>query len=127
MFVFCVLISYPVQFYVPMERVEKFITRKCAPEKQTRLIYAARFSMVILTCAIAELIPHLAVFISLVGSIACTSLALVFPPMIELLVCYAQNKLTFYVYLRNVVIFFFALIGFVTGTYSALSQIFQQF
>ncbi|KAL3090188.1 hypothetical protein niasHS_006640 [Heterodera schachtii] len=127
MFVFCVLISYPVQFFVPMERVEKFITRKCAPEKQTKFIYTARFSMVILTCAIAELIPHLALFISLVGSIACTSLALLFPPMIDLLVCYAQHKLTLSVYLRNSFIFGFALIGFITGTYSALLQIFEQF
>ncbi|KAK6038196.1 transmembrane amino acid transporter protein, partial [Cooperia oncophora] len=28
MFVGCIMISYPLQFYVPMERVEKWITRK---------------------------------------------------------------------------------------------------
>jgi hypothetical protein len=36
MFVACVMVSYPLQFFVPMERIEKFITRKCAEEKHIR-------------------------------------------------------------------------------------------
>lgn len=39
---------------------------------------------------LAELIPHLALFISLVGSVAGSFLTLVFPPMIELLCYYAR-------------------------------------
>jgi len=30
MLVGCILVSYPLQFYVPMERVEKWISRKIA-------------------------------------------------------------------------------------------------
>lgn len=125
MFVACVMVSYPLQFFVPMERIEKFITRKCAVEKQIRNVYFARFSIVLATCAIAEMVPHLALFISLVGAVACTSLALLFPPIIDLLVCYAQNKLSPIVYIRNFSIFIFAIIGFTTGTYSALRDIIQ--
>lgn len=33
MFVSCILVSYPLQFYVPMERVEKWISRKIPEEK----------------------------------------------------------------------------------------------
>ncbi|KAI1721313.1 transmembrane amino acid transporter protein [Ditylenchus destructor] len=127
MFVLCVMVSYPLQFFVPMERIEKFITRKCAVEKHIRNVYFARFSMVLITCAIAEMVPHLALFISLVGAVACTSLALLFPPIIDLLVCYAQNNLTLGVYIRNFGIFIFAIIGFTTGTYSALYDIAQTF
>ncbi|KAI1729261.1 transmembrane amino acid transporter protein domain-containing protein [Ditylenchus destructor] len=127
MFVLCVMVSYPLQFFVPMERIEKFITRKCAVEKHIRNVYFARFSMVLITCAIAEIVPHLALFISLVGAVACTSLALLFPPIIDLLVCYAQNNLTLTVYIRNFGIFLFAIIGFTTGTYSALYDIAQTF
>ncbi|KAI6235732.1 Aa-trans domain-containing protein [Aphelenchoides besseyi] len=85
MFVLCILVSYPIQFFVPLERVEKFITRKCPTEKHTQYIYAARYSIVLLTLAIAELIPHLALFISLIGAIACSTLALLLPPIIDLL------------------------------------------
>ncbi|KAH7731308.1 Protein Y43F4B.7 [Aphelenchoides avenae] len=127
MFVLCVMVSYPLQFFVPMERVEKYITRKCPEEKQITYIYMARFGTVLATCAIAELIPHLALFISLIGAIACTSLALVFPPIIDLLVCYAQRRLTAIVVLRNIVILSFAAVGFVTGTYSSLSDIIDAF
>uniref|UniRef100_A0A915D5L6 Amino acid transporter transmembrane domain-containing protein n=1 Tax=Ditylenchus dipsaci TaxID=166011 RepID=A0A915D5L6_9BILA len=127
MFVACVMVSYPLQFFVPMERIEKFITRKCAVEKQMRNVYFARFSIVLATCAIAEMVPHLALFISLVGAVACTSLALLFPPFIDLLVCYAQNKLSPLIYIRNFGIFIFAMIGFGTGTYSALRDIFLSF
>uniref|UniRef100_A0A914C5L7 Amino acid transporter transmembrane domain-containing protein n=1 Tax=Acrobeloides nanus TaxID=290746 RepID=A0A914C5L7_9BILA len=127
MFVLCIMVSYPLQFYVPLERVEKFITRKCDPVNHVRYSYLARYSIILITCAIAELVPHLALFIALVGAVACTSLAVVFPPIIDLLVCYAQNKLTLGIWLRNSVLFMFAIIGFTTGTYSALSDIIATF
>lgn len=63
MFVLCVLVSYPIQFFVPLERVEKFITRKCPIEKHTIYSYAARFGLVLTTLIVAEIVPHLALFI----------------------------------------------------------------
>uniref|UniRef100_A0A8R1I044 Aa_trans domain-containing protein n=1 Tax=Caenorhabditis japonica TaxID=281687 RepID=A0A8R1I044_CAEJA len=125
MFVLCILVSYPLQFYVPMERVEKWVKRKVVEAKQAPTIYAIRFGGVLLTCAMAQLIPHLALFISLVGSVAGTSLTLVFPPIIELLCCYSRQELTAWVWLRNIGLMIFALVGFSTGTYASLVQIFD--
>ncbi|KAE9555009.1 hypothetical protein FO519_001755 [Halicephalobus sp. NKZ332] len=127
MFVLCVMVSYPLQFYVPMERIEKYITRKCPAEKHIKYIYIARFLIVLTTLAIAELVPHLALFIALIGAVACTSLALLFPPLIDLLVSYAQNRLTVKTWIIDGIMLFFAFIGFVTGTYSALSEIIATF
>lgn len=145
MFVLCVMVSYPLQFYVPMERIEKYITRKCPVDKQVKYIYGARFGMVLVTVSfiinirffpnfislfqlcLAECIPHLALFIALIGAIACTSLALLFPPMIDLLVCYAQHRLTLQTWIIDGTMLVFALIGFFTGTYSALSDIIATF
>ncbi|TKR67635.1 hypothetical protein L596_023755 [Steinernema carpocapsae] len=127
MFVGCILISYPLQFYVPMERVEKWISRKIHPERQTFLIYFVRYSMVVFTCLLAELIPHLSLFISLVGAFAATFLALVFPPAIELLCCYAKGKLNWKIWLKNSLLLVFALIGFTTGTYASLVEIAKAF
>lgn len=50
MLVGCILVSYPLQFYVPMERVEKWISRKIAEEKQNMAVYTVRYSLVIITC-----------------------------------------------------------------------------
>uniref|UniRef100_A0A915D8Y8 Amino acid transporter transmembrane domain-containing protein n=1 Tax=Ditylenchus dipsaci TaxID=166011 RepID=A0A915D8Y8_9BILA len=106
-FVGCILVSYPLQFYVPMERIEKWISRKIAPEKQNFLVYFLRYSMVIGTCLAAEAIPHLALFISLVGAFAGSALALIFPPIIELLCAYSQKSLNTKVWTRSI----FLLIG----------------
>ncbi|EPB80052.1 transmembrane amino acid transporter protein [Ancylostoma ceylanicum] len=127
MFVACILVSYPLQFYVPMERIEKWIKRKVAIERQEKLIYGARMGGVICTCLVAELIPHLALFISLVGSVAGTSLTLVFPPMIELLCSYSKDSLTPWIWIRNISLMLFAVFGFATGTYASLVQIVEAF
>ncbi|CAD6199358.1 unnamed protein product [Caenorhabditis auriculariae] len=127
MFVACILVSYPLQFYVPMERVEKWIKRKVVETKQEPLIYTVRFGGVIFTCLMAQLIPHLALFISLVGSVAGTSLTLVFPPLIELLCCYSRGELTKWVWIRNIFLISFAFVGFATGTYASLVQIIEAF
>ena len=123
MLVGCILVSFPLQFYVPMERVEKWISRKIAPEKQNFFVYFLRYSLVITTCMVAELIPHLALFISLVGAFAGTALALIFPPVIDLLCKYCQHKLTTRVWLQNLGLFSFGILGFTTGTYASLVQI----
>ncbi|CAD5219149.1 unnamed protein product [Bursaphelenchus xylophilus] len=127
MFVLCVLVSYPIQFFVPLERVEKWISRKCPPEKHTQYMYSARFGIVILTLAIAEMVPHLALFIALMGAVACSALALLFPPMIDLLVASAKNELTVGCYAKNFALLGFAVLGFTTGTYSAISDILKTF
>lgn len=127
MFVLCVLVSYPIQFFVPLERVEKFITRKCPVEKHTKYSYIARFGLVMCTLVVAELVPHLALFIALMGSVACSVLALLFPPMIDLLLCYSNHELTGRVILINSLLICVFILGFTTGTYSALSDILKTF
>lgn len=125
MFVSCILVSYPLQFYVPMERVEKWISRKVVESRQETMIYAVRIGGVIFTCLMAQLIPHLALIISLVGSVAGTSLTLVFPPLIELLCHYSREELTVWVWARNIGLMMFAVVGFATGTYSSLVEIYK--
>uniref|UniRef100_A0A915P115 Amino acid transporter transmembrane domain-containing protein n=1 Tax=Meloidogyne floridensis TaxID=298350 RepID=A0A915P115_9BILA len=75
------------------------------------------------TCLIAELIPHLGLFISLVGAFAGTALALIFPAMIDLLCNYSQMKLTRGIWIKNIFLFGFGVLGLVTGTYASLTQI----
>uniref|UniRef100_A0A915PBA4 Amino acid transporter transmembrane domain-containing protein n=1 Tax=Setaria digitata TaxID=48799 RepID=A0A915PBA4_9BILA len=126
-FSMCVMVSYPLQFFIPMERVEKWVIRKIPVENQTAYIYFARYGIVLLTCAIAELIPHLALFISFIGAFSGSSMALLFPPFIDLLVSYSRGKLVLKVWLIDLALIFFALIGLLTGTYTALVEIFKKF
>ncbi|KAI6235734.1 Amino acid transporter, transmembrane family-containing protein [Aphelenchoides besseyi] len=127
MFVLCVLVSYPLQFYVPIERIEKWISRKVPEERQNFFVYFTRYALVVLTCLLAELIPHLALFISLIGAFAGTALALLFPAFISLLCAYSQQNLTAKQWTINMFLIVFGLIGFTTGTYSALRDIILAF
>jgi len=90
-------------------------------------VYTVRYSLVIITCLIAELIPHLALFISLVGAFAGASLALIFPPIIDLLCQHARKRLTLGIWIRNLSLVTFGLLGFTTGTYSSMVQIVKAF
>lgn len=80
--------------------------------------------MLFLTVAIAELIPKLGLFISLIGSFCSTALALVFPPLIQII---SQGTGTWYVLTKNCVILLVAIVGFSTGTYESLSAIIREF
>lgn len=126
---------------MPLERVEKYITRKCPIEKHTQYSYFARFVLVLVTLAFAEFIPHLALFIvsmetliphllsfqALIGAVSCSILALLFPPLIDLLVQYNKNNLTTKVVVIDSLLLCTFVLGFVTGSYSAISDILRTF
>lgn len=72
---------------------------------------------------LSTLIPHLDLLISLVGAFASSFLALMFPPMIEMLTfqCGPITKL------KNILIITIGFVGFVTGTYSSMKEIINKF
>lgn len=72
----------------------------------------------------AELVPALEYFISFIGALCCTVLALVFPPVVDIILHISgPNKhtaLTKLSYIKNAIILCCAIYGFVVGTYSSL-------
>lgn len=157
----CAWISFPVQYYVVFERVEKWISRRIVAEKQRMWVFGARWALVILSCKknesknmnssqicvlkflnrnhfsplssliisvlLAELIPRLALFIALVGAFSAASVSLVFPPILDLLVCYARGRISPSDWARNCSILAFGVLGTVTGTYAAVHEIVSAF
>lgn len=81
------------------------------------------FSSVIL----AEAIPKLGLFISLVGAVSSTALALVFPPIIEMIVCWHNTNLGFCTIAKDVMIVLIGVLGFATGTYESMTAIINSF
>lgn len=76
----------------------------------------------------AELIPHLGLFISLVGSLSSAALAMIFPPIIELLSLSKHQWGRFYWrFWRNAFMCICGFLGFVTGTFSSLKDIIAKF
>jgi hypothetical protein len=77
---------------------------------------------------IAEFVPKLSLFISLIGALCSTALALVFPPVIELIISWEPSKkIDRWVLFKNMGILIVALIGFATGSYESIANIIKEF
>lgn len=72
-------------------------------------------------------VPNLGSFISLVGALCITALAIVFPAVIELCVYWDDGKIHPWVLTRNVLILVFGLFGLVTGTYVSIAGMIEAF
>ncbi len=72
--------------------------------------------------ALAILIPELDLVISLVGSVSSSFLALIFPPLLQI-VAFHTEGLSPLVTVKNIVISMIGLVGFLTGTYIAIEHI----
>lgn len=77
---------------------------------------------------VAAIVPNLGVLISLIGAFCASTLALIYPPIIDLVINYSdQQKPTPIVILKNCFIIFLGFFGFVTGTYTSISEIIKGF
>uniref|UniRef100_A0A182N418 Amino acid transporter transmembrane domain-containing protein n=1 Tax=Anopheles dirus TaxID=7168 RepID=A0A182N418_9DIPT len=119
-----VLASYALQFYVPMTIIAPVVTkhfrhRHCAE-------YALRVVTVLFTFVLAAIIPNLGTFISLVGAVSTSTLALVFPPLIDLLTQWphANRPARPWIMLKDALIIAFGACGFFFGTAKSLATIF---
>ena len=83
-----------------------------------------RALMVLATFSVALLVPNLGLLISLIGAVCSTSLALVFPVVIEYLVLTRHDEsVGLLVVIKNILILCLAAVGFVSGGYESIRQI----
>nr|CAD7446765.1 unnamed protein product [Timema bartmani] len=120
-----IFLSYGLQFYVPMNVVWPMVKPHLTSEK-TQFIgeYVLRTFLVILTFALAAAIPNLGAVISLVGAVSSSTLALIFPPFIEIItfwhVGFGKNN---WVLWKDIAIIVFGLCGFGFGSYVSITNI----
>jgi len=78
----------------------------------------------LLTVTLASVIHDLSSVISLVGAVSSSALALMFPPLIEIVTFWDEGHgcLRWMVF-KNVAIIIFGFIGFVFGTYVSIANI----
>lgn len=120
---FGIFITFALQFYVPAEiLIPPLVDRVSGERRKIAVDLLMRAVLVIFTCCLAVLIPELDLVISLVGSISSSFLALIFPPLLEIVTFHTEG-LSPLVIVKNVVISTIGLVGFVTGTYIAIVEI----
>ncbi|KAJ8667950.1 hypothetical protein QAD02_009613 [Eretmocerus hayati] len=119
-----ILLTYALQFYIPIAILWPALEEKMGPLRWPvagELTF--RLTLCIFTFVLAEAVPHLELFISLVGAVSSTALALIFPPLIEMVVCWQNADLDILIIMKDVFILLIGLFGCVTGTYFSLLEI----
>ncbi|CAO1412560.1 unnamed protein product [Diamesa hyperborea] len=122
-------LGYCIQLFVPVQILYPMIRRrmKCLDRYPYVGELIFRAILVLFTFIIAEAVPHLGLLLSLIGAVACTVLALVFPPILEFAVkSIGDDKIGYFVLVKNCIILFLAAVGFLTGVYEAIKNIVEK-
>uniref|UniRef100_A0A1B6KF90 Amino acid transporter transmembrane domain-containing protein n=1 Tax=Graphocephala atropunctata TaxID=36148 RepID=A0A1B6KF90_9HEMI len=120
------LLTYPIMFYVPNAVVWTAVVKRWGPfERPILYEYLVRILLSLVTFVMAEVIPNLSVFISLVGAVSSTALALVFPPLCDLAVRWSDQDFGPFAWRKIVdyITLVVAAFGFCTGTYYSMVEI----
>ncbi|XP_055303517.1 proton-coupled amino acid transporter-like protein CG1139 [Sitodiplosis mosellana] len=123
------LMTYPLQFFVAIQIMWPPIEEKFGPLKHpltSQLFFRAL--LVLLTYSLGEVVPALDAFISLIGALGSTGLALIVPAVIEL-VCASgtSSGISGVLLTKNSIILVVAMFGLVTGTYESLHKLVDAF
>lgn len=123
-----IFLSYGLQFYVPMNIVWPYIKTKLSSEMALEYGEAAtRFVLISITFIAAVLIPNLSSIISLVGAFSSSALALIFPPIIEIVTFWPDRLGTKgWILWKDLAIVVFGVTGFAFGTYASLENILKE-
>jgi len=121
-----VFMSYSLQFYVPIAIIVPKIKIFFSKRLHRKVELTIRCMMVLFTFALAAAIPKLDLFISLVGSISSSTLALMAPPIIHTLTYWSELRSSKYgmmLVFRNIFLFCLGFVGFIAGSFVSLRNI----
>ena len=119
-----ILFTFALQFYIPIDIMFPLIRKYFGPLRRpviTELVFRTAF--VLITFTLAEIIPYLDLFITLVGAFSSTAVALIFPPILELI----TRKITPWILIKDVIILGIGLTGCITGSCESLRLIVKAF
>ncbi|XP_072376599.1 proton-coupled amino acid transporter-like protein acs isoform X2 [Diabrotica undecimpunctata] len=113
---------YALQFYVANDIIWPAAYKKSAflRNNPVRGELILRSILVLITFAFAEIIPFLSLFISIVGSVSCTAMSMVFPVILEIASKKTSEELTTFIIVKDVFIIILSIIGMTTGAFVSL-------
>ncbi|KAJ7990532.1 hypothetical protein DPEC_G00301310 [Dallia pectoralis] len=119
---FGVFVSFAIQFFVPADILIPPVQAKLRETWREPCDMILRGLLVCITFSFALLIPRLDLVISLVGAVSSSALALVFPPLVELII-FSDRPLKPAMLVKDMLIAVVGFVGFLAGTYVTLAEI----
>ncbi|CAH1124156.1 unnamed protein product [Ceutorhynchus assimilis] len=120
-----IFLSYSLQFYVPFNIIWPTIENHITDEKTKNYAeYITRTALVFLTFIIAIAIPNLGAVISLVGAFSSSALAMIFPPLVEIITFWPDKfGRSDWLLWKDIAIVAIGFLGFLTGSYVSILNI----
>ncbi|XP_017370517.1 proton-coupled amino acid transporter 3 [Cebus imitator] len=119
-----IFFTYALQFHVPAEIIIPFAISQVSESWALFVDLSVRSALVCLTCVSAILIPRLDLVISLIGSVSSSALALIIPPLLEIVILYSED-MSYVTIAKDIMISILGLLGCIFGTYQALYELTQ--
>uniref|UniRef100_A0A5K3FZ76 Aa_trans domain-containing protein n=2 Tax=Mesocestoides corti TaxID=53468 RepID=A0A5K3FZ76_MESCO len=132
LFVLAIILSYLLQFYVPAVIFGRLMLkmrwhRMSSPEQQSINRKIMRVVLILFTYAVAMLVPHLDLMLSLLGSVSSSALSLLVPPVVELIHLWPDRQQISHFYLtvvtKNALLLLVGLFSAICGTAATVIQI----
>lgn len=125
MMAMAIFLSYTLQFYVPINIIGPWLRQRLHGDSNRVLgDYLLRIGLVLFTFILAAMIPNLGAVISLVGAISSSTLALIFPPIIEIVTFWDHGLGKWnWILWKDIAIMIFGIMGFVFGSFTSIMQI----
>ncbi|XP_067943940.1 proton-coupled amino acid transporter 2-like [Watersipora subatra] len=129
LFSIAIFVSYGIQFYVPMTFIgprlaETSLSRKIGPNLLNGIV---RVLLVFFSYGVAAICgKNLGLLISLIGSMASAALALIFPPLFDVITFWPERqniKYFWFMFAKDLAIGVFGIFCFLFGTIFALIQL----
>uniref|UniRef100_A0A5S6R0B8 Aa_trans domain-containing protein n=1 Tax=Trichuris muris TaxID=70415 RepID=A0A5S6R0B8_TRIMR len=116
-----VALSYPLQYHVPMDFIAGYLKEKYIekPHKRMLLEYSVRYGLTLLIFVFAMVVSSLGLIISLVGAFTGATLALVIPPIMNIVHLYNERSTTKWFKTRvtvDLLVLLYGLVGLTAGT-----------
>jgi len=118
-----ILLTYPLQAYVVVEYFVEYHEKRGLTKNLRAKEYVLRYGIVTFSCICAILVPSLGLFISLVGSLFGTFLALILPPLVHLITFWDQHSYRKMTIIKALFIIVFGILGSISGSISAITEI----
>ncbi|XP_013161819.1 PREDICTED: proton-coupled amino acid transporter 4-like [Papilio xuthus] len=110
--------SYALQFYVPMEMVNRMLQNRSSNKFENVIQISIRTIIVTISVAIAAAFPNLELVISFAGAIFFSTLGLLIPAVVDTVFLWDRNLGKFnYVLIKNTIIGIISIIALVSGSY----------
>ncbi|KAJ3653327.1 hypothetical protein Zmor_012584 [Zophobas morio] len=121
-----ILFTFTLHMYIPFEVTFPLIYRKYGPFKHGIVVAALyRSSLVLTTWTLANVVPFLGLFISLIGATGGSFLTLIMPPILEMIAF--QGELGIVIIVKDILILILGVVGSAFGTVMAIIAIVNKF